>query len=193
MPSSFECVSCRCRRRPAAARPWPGVVTSRLFDPCHSMPTCLTPKSSCAWILKLSCSESSTTFCRGRSSHASDGASSSWPLTASVNGSLPARPNSSCQWNSSLRDAVHQRRRAGDIAPFGRQRTARRLGHSASSRLAVAVNCDAAAVDQRHRAAAHVLANLVSGRPRYSGSVIVGGHETSARAAASVRRGSLWR
>ena len=68
------------------------------------MPTCLMPKSSWALTLKLKSSVSSTTFWRGRSSHASDGASSSRPVIASTNGSLPARPNLSCQRNSILRE-----------------------------------------------------------------------------------------
>ena len=71
--------------------------------PCHSMPTRRTPKSSWAWTLKLSSSESSTTFWRGRSSQARLGASSSRPAIDRLNGSFPSRPKVSFQRNSILR------------------------------------------------------------------------------------------
>ena len=93
---------------PPAARifsPFAGVLMVGSGAPSHSMPTRLTPKSSAARTLKVSVSMSSTTFCRGRSSTESVGASSALPLIATLNGALPSRPRVSRQRTSIGREA----------------------------------------------------------------------------------------
>ena len=105
---------------PRIRSPLAGVDDLGMSMPCHSMPTRRTPKSSWAWILKVSSSESSTTFCRGRSSQARLGASSSRPAIARVNGSLPSRPKVSFQRNSILREPLTVASGLVTVAPDGR-------------------------------------------------------------------------
>ena len=135
--------------------PLAGVLTIGLSTPCQSMPICLIPKSSWALTLKLKSSVSSTTFWRGRSSQAIDGASSSRPVIESTNGSLPARPNRSCQRNSSLREPSTLAGGLVTVAPPGSTRLAVDL-----CRLQLAAGRGRerrhAAQHERDRAAAHV-------------------------------------
>ncbi len=83
-------------------------------------------------------------------SQANEGASSSRPVIDRTNGSLPARPNLSCQRNSILREPSIRRRRAGDRRPL---RLPRLPSISAALQLAAGRGGEGglAALDERDR------------------------------------------
>ena len=132
-------IPCRARRPPAPARPWPGSLMVASSAPRHSRPTRLTPKSSWARTWNASCSESSTTFWRGRPSQESVGASSSRPLTSAGTAPCPrgrAGPASGTPPCAGRRPAPG---RLATVAPEGGRLRPSTVA-AESSRLAVATN-----------------------------------------------------